>query len=37
MFKPLADPQRARHIVDDVASVLRVMDHILDAQTARVN
>lgn len=36
MFKPLADPVRARHIVDDVAGVLRIMDHILDAQTARV-
>lgn len=35
MFKPLADPTRARKIVDDVASVLRVMDAVLTAQAQR--
>lgn len=35
MFKPLADPGRARVIVDDVAGVLRVMDEVLTAQTRR--
>ncbi|MEJ0061252.1 MAG: DUF3137 domain-containing protein [Terricaulis sp.] len=35
MFKPLADPARARKIVDDIAGVLRVMDSVLTAQAAR--
>ena len=35
MFKPLADPQRAKHLVDDVASVMRVMDAVLTAQARR--
>lgn len=35
MFKPLADPERARVIVKDVAGVLRVMDAVLTAQTLR--
>lgn len=35
MFKPLAQPERARRIVDDVASVLRVMDGVLTAQARR--
>jgi hypothetical protein len=35
MFQPLADPARARRIVDDIAGVLRVMDNVLTAQAAR--
>lgn len=36
MFKPLADPARARRIVDDIAGVMRVMDQVLTAQAKRV-
>lgn len=32
MFKPLADPARARRIVDDIAEVLRLMDAVLTAE-----
>lgn len=32
MFQPLADPARARRIVDEIASVMRVMDAVLTAQ-----
>ena len=35
MFKPLADPARARKIVDDIAGVMRVMDQVLTAQAKR--
>lgn len=34
MFKPLADPARARRIVDDLAGVLRLMDAVLTAEIA---
>lgn len=32
LFKPLADPARARRIVDEIASVVRVMDQVITAQ-----
>lgn len=32
MFKPLNDPARARRVVDELASVVRVMDQVLTAQ-----
>jgi hypothetical protein len=35
MFKPLVDPSRARRIVDEIASVVRVMDQVLTAQVVR--
>ncbi len=35
LFKPLDDPARARRIVDDIASVMRVMDEALSAQSRR--
>ena len=35
MFKPLADPARARKIVDDIAGVLKVLDAVLTAQARR--
>jgi len=35
LFKPLVDPTRARRIVDEIASVVRVMDQALTAQAAR--
>lgn len=35
MFKPLVDPARARRIVDEIASVVRVMDQVLTAQVIR--
>lgn len=35
LFKPLVDPSRARRIVNEVASVVRVMDHVLTAQAQR--
>jgi hypothetical protein len=35
MFKPLADPVRAKSLVDDVSSVMRVMDAVLTAQARR--
>jgi uncharacterized protein DUF3137 len=35
LFKPLDDPARARRIVDDIASVMRVMDEALSAQARR--
>jgi hypothetical protein len=34
MFKPLADPARARRIVEDIAGVLRLMDAVLTAEAA---
>ena len=34
MFKPLADPARARRIVDDIAEVLKLMDAVLTAEIA---
>lgn len=34
MFKPLADPERARRIVGDIAAILRVMDSVLTAEKA---
>lgn len=33
LFRPLVDPARARRIVDEIASVIRVMDQVLTAQT----
>ena len=35
LFKPLDDPARARRIIDDIASVMRVMDEALAAQSRR--
>lgn len=35
MFKPLVDPSRARRIVDEIASVVKVMDQVLTAQALR--
>jgi hypothetical protein len=35
MFKPLVDPARARRVVDELASVVRVMDQVLTAQAER--
>jgi len=35
MFKPLVDPSRARRIVDEIASVVKVMDQVLTAQAMR--
>ncbi len=35
LFKPLVDPARARRIVDEIAGVMRVMDQVLTAQSAR--
>jgi hypothetical protein len=35
LFRPLVDPARARRIVDEIASVVRVMDHVLTAQAQR--
>lgn len=35
LFKPLVDPARARRIVDEIAGVVRVMDHVLTAQAQR--
>ena len=35
LFKPLDDPARARRIVDDIASVMRVMDEAISAQSRR--
>ncbi|MBY0563858.1 MAG: DUF3137 domain-containing protein [Hyphomonadaceae bacterium] len=35
LFKPLVDPARARRIVDEIASIVRVMDHVLTAQAQR--
>jgi Protein of unknown function (DUF3137) len=32
MFKPLADPARARKIVDDIAEVMRLMDAVVTAE-----
>ena len=34
MFKPLADPARARRIVDDIAEVMKLMDAVLTAEIA---
>lgn len=34
MFKPLADPARARRIVDDIAQVMKLMDAMLTAEMA---
>ncbi|HEX8900302.1 DUF3137 domain-containing protein [Vitreimonas sp.] len=35
LFKPLVDPSRARRIVDEIASVVKVMDQVLTAQNTR--
>ena len=35
LFKPLVDPTRARRVVDEIAGVIKVMDQVLTAQTAR--
>ncbi len=35
LFKPLVDPTRARRIVNEVAGVVKVMDHVLTAQAQR--
>lgn len=35
MFKPLVDPARARRIIDEVAGVVKVMDQVVTAQSAR--
>lgn len=35
LFKPLVDPARARRIVDEVSSVMRVMEQVLTAQSQR--
>jgi hypothetical protein len=35
MFKPLVDPARARRVVEELASVVRVMDQVLTAQAQR--
>lgn len=35
LFKPLDQPERARRIIDDVASVMRVMNEVLTAQSKR--
>ena len=34
MFKPLADPLRARKIVDEIAQVMRLIDTVLSAEQA---
>lgn len=34
MFKPLADPTRARRIIDDIAQVMKLMDAVLTAEIA---
>ncbi|MDX2233513.1 MAG: DUF3137 domain-containing protein [Hyphomonadaceae bacterium] len=34
LFKPLADPGRARRIVDDLADVMKLMDAVLTAEIA---
>jgi hypothetical protein len=34
MFKPLADPARARRIIDDIAEVMKLMDAVLTAEIA---
>jgi hypothetical protein len=35
LFKPLDQPERARRIIDHVASVMRVMNEVLSAQSKR--
>lgn len=35
LFKPLADPERARKIVGDLSKVMQVMDSVLTAQAKR--
>jgi Protein of unknown function (DUF3137) len=35
LFKPLDQPERARRIIDDVASVVRVMNEVLSVQSKR--
>jgi hypothetical protein len=35
LFKPLVDPARARRILDEIAGVVKVMDHVLTAQAQR--
>lgn len=35
LFKPLVDPTRARRIVDEIASVVRVMEQVITAQARR--
>jgi hypothetical protein len=34
LFKPLADPERARRIVNDIAEVMKLMDAVLTAERA---
>ena len=34
MFRPLADPERVRQVVTDIAEILRLIDSILTAETA---
>ena len=36
MFKDLADPERARRIVRDIAQILKLMDAVLTAETAHL-
>ncbi|MET0547439.1 MAG: DUF3137 domain-containing protein, partial [Caulobacterales bacterium] len=36
MFKPLADPERARKVVRDIAQILKMMDAVLTAETAHL-
>ena len=36
MFKGLADPERARRIVGDIAQILKLMDAVLTAETAHL-
>jgi hypothetical protein len=36
MFKDLADPARAKRIVDDIAQILKLMDSVLTAETAHL-
>jgi Protein of unknown function (DUF3137) len=35
LFKPLVDPARARRIIDEIAGVVKVMDQVVTAQSAR--
>jgi hypothetical protein len=35
LFKPLVDPARARRIIDEIAGVVKTMDQVLTAQSAR--
>lgn len=35
LFKPLVDPARARRIINEIAGVVKVMDQVVTAQSAR--